>query len=157
MAVIQKDLNTTATLMASTIAVYMFVVGATCLVWGPFADRYGRRRTLLISSALFTGVSVACLFSVNIAMLIALRALQGAAVSAMMVAANAVLADSWQPAERGKAMGIFMIPTRELLDGLLFCLLLYCVFGGVSLEGVGRGRGPCAAVHTPPHPQQNAR
>jgi hypothetical protein len=46
---------------------------------------------------------------------VALRALQGAAVSAMMVSSNAVLADSWEPAQRGKAMGIFMIPTREPL------------------------------------------
>jgi hypothetical protein len=49
--------------------------------------------------------------------LIAFRALQGAAVSAMMVAANAVLADSWEPSQRGKAMGVFAIPTRELWDG----------------------------------------
>ncbi len=39
--------------------------------------------------------------------------MQGASVSAMMVAANAVLADSWEPAQRGKAMGVFAIPTRE--------------------------------------------
>jgi MFS family permease len=44
--------------------------------------------------------------------LIAFRALQGASVSAMMVAANAVLADSWEPAQRGRAMGVFAVPTR---------------------------------------------
>lgn len=47
------------------------------------------------------------------AALIAFRALQGAAVSAMMVAATAVLSDSWEPSQRGKAMGVFAIPTRE--------------------------------------------
>lgn len=45
--------------------------------------------------------------------LLACRALQGAAVSALMVAANAVLADTWAPAVRGKAMGVFAVPTRE--------------------------------------------
>jgi MFS family permease len=108
---IQQDLQTTATLMASTIAVYMFVVGATALFWGPFADRFGRRLTLLAASGLFTAVSVACVFAPNVAALIALRALQGASVSAMMVASNAVLADSWAPAQRGTALGYFMIPT----------------------------------------------
>ena len=49
--------------------------------------------------------------------LIAFRALQGGSVSALMVAANAVLADSWEPAQRGKAMGLFMIPTREREGG----------------------------------------
>ncbi|GBF94820.1 MFS general substrate transporter [Raphidocelis subcapitata] len=130
MAVIEKDLKTTSTLMASTIAVYMFVVGLSALVWGPFADRYGRRRTLLIASSIFTAVSVACIFSVNIAMLIALRALQGGAVSAMMVSSNAVLADSWEPAQRGKAMGIFMIPT---LVGPIAGPLL----GGALSQGLG--------------------
>ena len=38
----------------------------SALVWGPFADRYGRRRTMLIASALFTGFSIACLFSPNV-------------------------------------------------------------------------------------------
>jgi len=148
--------------MAATIAVYMFVVGVTALFWGPFCDRWGRRNTLLISCALFTGFSTGCVFvphieskwwlflrahvrsgrTVNtvdcglplqptavcawltiaschplISVLIAFRALQGAAVSALMVAANAVLADSWEPAQRGKAMGVFSIPTREFVLG----------------------------------------
>jgi MFS family permease len=46
--------------MAATIAVYMFTVGITALFWGPFCDRWGRRSTLLISCAAFTGVSVGC-------------------------------------------------------------------------------------------------
>ncbi|GBF97583.1 hypothetical protein Rsub_10719 [Raphidocelis subcapitata] len=111
LSVIQRELGTTQTLMAATIAVYMFVVGVTALFWGPFCDRWGRRNTLLISCSAFTLFSIGCVFSWRIDMLIAFRALQGAAVSAMMVAANAVLADSWEPAQRGKAMGVFAIPT----------------------------------------------
>lgn len=52
--------------MAATVAVYMFTVGATALFWGPFADRYGRRRTLLIASAAFTAFSIGCIFAPNI-------------------------------------------------------------------------------------------
>lgn len=128
--VIQKDLNTTATLMASTISTYMFVCGVTALFWGPFADRYGRRITLLIASAAFTGMSIGCVFATTIGMLIAFRALQGGCVSAMMVSANAVLADSWEPAQRGKAMGIYMIPT---LVGPIVGPLL----GGGLAQGLG--------------------
>lgn len=54
--------------------------------------------------------------------LIAFRALQGGAVSALMVAATAVLSDSWEPAQRGRAMGIFMVPTREQAEGGNSCL-----------------------------------
>ncbi|KIY93653.1 putative MFS-type transporter ydgK [Monoraphidium neglectum] len=130
LTVIQKDLNTTATLMAATVAVYLFTVGLSALFWGPFADRYGRRKSMLIASFLFTAFSIGCVFAPNIAALVALRALQGAAVSAMMVSSNAVLADSWEPAQRGKAMGIFMIPT---LVGPIVGPLL----GGGLSQGLG--------------------
>ncbi len=43
-----------------------FVVGLSALFWGPFADRYGRRRTLLIASAAFTGISIGCIFAPTI-------------------------------------------------------------------------------------------
>jgi hypothetical protein len=43
-----------------------FVVGISALFWGPFADRYGRRKTLLISSGAFTAVSIGCVFAPNI-------------------------------------------------------------------------------------------
>lgn len=52
--------------MAATIAVYMFTVGVTALFWGPFCDRWGRRNTLLLSCAAFTGFSVGCVFVPNI-------------------------------------------------------------------------------------------
>ncbi|KAI8466824.1 MAG: major facilitator superfamily domain-containing protein [Monoraphidium minutum] len=111
LSIIERELNTTATLMAATVGVYMFTVGATALLWGPFCDRYGRRNTLLLSSSTFVGFSLGCTFAPSIQMLIAFRALQGSAVSALMVAATAVLSDSWEPAQRGRAMGIFTIPT----------------------------------------------
>lgn len=49
--------------MAATVGVYMFTVGATALLWGPFCDRYGRRNTLLLSSFCFIGFSIGCTFS----------------------------------------------------------------------------------------------
>lgn len=52
--------------MAATIAVYMFVVGVTALFWGPFCDRWGRRKTLLISCTAFTLFSIGCVFSWHI-------------------------------------------------------------------------------------------
>lgn len=52
--------------MAATIAVYMGVVGCTALLWGPFCDRWGRRKTLLLSCAAFTAVSVGCALAHNI-------------------------------------------------------------------------------------------
>jgi MFS family permease len=44
---------------------------------GPFSDRYGRRLTYNLSTVVFLGTTLGCIFSPNINVLIALRALQG--------------------------------------------------------------------------------
>ncbi|GBF98177.1 hypothetical protein Rsub_10677 [Raphidocelis subcapitata] len=107
---IEKDLNTTSTATAASVAIYLFTVGAASLVWGPAADKWGRKLVLWTSSAMFLGFSFGCAFAPNITVLIVFRALQGMAVAAYGVGASAVLADTFPPQERGKAMGILSIP-----------------------------------------------
>jgi MFS family permease len=73
---IKKDLKTTSTATAASVAIYLFTVGVAALVWGPAADRWGRKAVLRTSSALFLGFSLGCALSPNITALIVLRALQ---------------------------------------------------------------------------------
>jgi MFS family permease len=141
------------------------------LIWGPIIDRFGRRRTLWVSSAMFLGFSIACYFAPNITLLIIFRALQvrargggpgsawfvigetsnaarlhtcteadgdaigrvckqtaspcaphaqpnhghslsgqGMSVASYGVGAQAIMADTFPPHERGKAMGLLSIP-----------------------------------------------
>ncbi|KAI8462481.1 MAG: major facilitator superfamily domain-containing protein, partial [Monoraphidium minutum] len=110
LATIRDDLNTTQTLAAASISVYMFALGLGSLLWGPVADRWGRRLTLYCSCVLFLGFTAACAFSRGIAQLIAFRALQGAAISAFGVSAVAIVADVFPPESRGRAMGLATIP-----------------------------------------------
>lgn len=107
---IQKDLNTDATATAGSVAIYLFLVGVGALLWGPVIDRFGRRPTLWAASAAFVGFSVACYFATNITQLIVFRALQGMAVASYGVGAQAIMADTFPPQERGKAMGLLSIP-----------------------------------------------
>lgn len=67
LAAIQSDLRTTQTLVAGVIAIYMFSVGATALLWGPACDRVGRRPTMLVSNAAFLGFTAGCTFAPTIA------------------------------------------------------------------------------------------
>jgi MFS family permease len=84
--------------------------------WGRLADRYGRRRVLLLGSAGFTLAYWAmCLFidgalrwlpgaSVAFVGLMLVRGLIGACYAALPVAANALIADHVAPQQRARAM-----------------------------------------------------
>ena len=68
----------------------MLAVALGALVWGPIADRFGRRLVLWSASAAFVASSVVCVFAKSIEVLVAFRALQGVALAAYAVGTNAV-------------------------------------------------------------------
>jgi MFS transporter, DHA1 family, multidrug resistance protein len=76
---IEQDLHASVAQVSATVSVYLFAVAAANLIWGPLADRFGRRMVYLTSLAAFTGTALACLWAANISMLLVFRALQGAA------------------------------------------------------------------------------
>ena len=92
------------------------------LVTGWFAERVGRKRTMLIASAL---AALACLpicfCGGNFWLFYAGRALQGFAAGMVGVVVPMYLAESLPASDRGKGAGIF-----QLMDtvGILFCSLV---------------------------------
>ncbi|GAX74294.1 hypothetical protein CEUSTIGMA_g1743.t1 [Chlamydomonas eustigma] len=106
---IATDLKATDTEVATTVSIYMFMVGLMALVWGPASDRFGRRINYYLALALFLVTTVVCIFSLNIQMLIAFRCLQGVAVASFVSVGGGVVADIFPPHERGFASGLFMI------------------------------------------------
>ena len=70
---------------------YVFTFGFMQLVYGPIADRFGRRPVLLIAMSLYCVASVLCAFAPTFETLLAGRALQGAAASAAPALARAVI------------------------------------------------------------------
>src|SRR5262245_61361743 len=56
---------------------YVIAAAATTPVWGKLGDRNGRKRTLEVALAVFVLSSALCAVAGTIAMLIALRAVQG--------------------------------------------------------------------------------
>jgi len=59
---------------------------------------------------LYESMTIACVFSTSINMLIVLRALEGLVVAGTIVPATAIIADVFPPEERGAANGLFFIP-----------------------------------------------
>lgn len=61
------------------LALFYFPLGISSLAWGPACDVWGRKSIYLASTAMFAAASFGCIFAQNMAMLLAFRALQGAA------------------------------------------------------------------------------
>lgn len=96
--------------VALTVSIYLAAVGVGQICFGPLADRFGRLRIIFGCLFIYEILTVSCIFSPTIEWLITLRTLQGFFVSGTIVSAQAIIADIYEEAERGNAMGIFLAP-----------------------------------------------
>jgi MFS transporter, DHA1 family, multidrug resistance protein len=93
--------------MLSMLLFFLFTVGQ--IVWGPLSDYYGRLSVLYVSLAIFEAFTIACIFARDINTLIVLRTVQGFIVGNAVVAVQAIISDVFAPAQRGAAMGAFLV------------------------------------------------
>ncbi|RUS19762.1 hypothetical protein BC937DRAFT_86956 [Endogone sp. FLAS-F59071] len=100
---IQRDLDTTETLVNATLSMFTFFMAFFPLIWASFSDRYGRRNLYLISFIIYILGSIGCALSNNIALLIIFRGISAAGVSSTMSLGAGTLADIFYPEERGAA------------------------------------------------------
>jgi MFS family permease len=76
------------------------------LLFGWVADRIGRTRALMASIILYSIASAACGFSHSIPQLATFRFLLGLGMGGEWTAGAALIAETWRPAHRGKALGM---------------------------------------------------
>jgi EmrB/QacA subfamily drug resistance transporter len=89
-----------------TIAAYTITTASLMLTSGSIGDRFGRRTVLQAGLAVFTLASLGCGLAPGTGWLIAFRALQGAAGSALTPMAMAILTATFtDPAARARAIG----------------------------------------------------
>jgi DHA1 family bicyclomycin/chloramphenicol resistance-like MFS transporter len=91
------------------IAAYVFGFGSTQLVYGPLADRYGRKAILTVSLSLFALMSVACAFAWNFETIILARVLQGVAAAASRVLAISIVRDRYSGRQMARVMSLSFI------------------------------------------------
>src|SRR3989454_4747961 len=90
---------------------------------GWLAATFGRKRLLMMSVTGFTISSFLCGIAPNLGSLIAFRILQGATGGALQPLSQAVLLESFEPHDRGKAMGFWGL-------GIVVAPILGPVLGG---------------------------
>ncbi len=113
-----------------TIAALILAFGIAQLVWGPLADRFGRRPVLLVGLSTFCLASLGCALAGSIEALIAWRAVQGACMAAAIVVARAMLRDLYAPHEGAQVMSL-------ALSGLGLIALFGPLLGGFITTALG--------------------
>tara|TARA_Y100001970_G_scaffold290883_1_gene426104 strand:+ start:604 stop:1614 length:1011 start_codon:yes stop_codon:yes gene_type:complete len=78
------------------------------LIYGPIADRFGRRPVLLIAMSLYCVATILCAFAPTFETLLLARALQGASASAAPALARAVIRDLYGVDGSRKVMSYVM-------------------------------------------------
>src|SRR5215510_14691439 len=117
------DLNASTSDLQWFVDAYTLVLAAVLLPAGLLGDRYGRKKVLLISLALFGVASLACAYSGSAGALIAARALLGLGAAAILPLS--VLPVLFTPEERPRAIAavtgaVFVsYPVGPILGGWL--------------------------------------
>jgi EmrB/QacA subfamily drug resistance transporter len=102
---ISDDLDTGLADQQWVVEAYLLGLVALLLVGGSLGDQFGRRRMFDIGLVLFGVTSIACAIAPNSAILIGSRAAQGFAGALLVPGSLAILAATFEGAERGKAVG----------------------------------------------------
>jgi EmrB/QacA subfamily drug resistance transporter len=84
---------------------YLLTLGSLILIGGSLGDIYGERRVFASGVAAFGVLSLACALAPTIGVLIAARALQGAAGALVTPSSLAIIVASFAPRERMAAVG----------------------------------------------------
>ncbi|WP_379072025.1 CmlA/FloR family chloramphenicol efflux MFS transporter [Mesorhizobium sp. UC74_2] len=102
-----QKLNTSPALIQLTLSLYMVLLGAGQIVFGPLSDRIGRRPVLLGGAMLFAAASFALATTTTGALFLGLRLLQAVGASAALVATFATVRDVY--AERPEGTVIYSL------------------------------------------------
>lgn len=104
---IARDLACSFADIEWVVSAYILAFAACLMPMGALADRFGRRRLLLLGLALFTFASLLCGLAPGAGALNAARALQGVGAALQLSAALAVLGHEFRGADRARAFGFW--------------------------------------------------
>ena len=146
-----------------TLSLFFITFSTSMLLWGPYSDRNGRKRTLHIGTCIYVASSIACIFSRNIYMLLGFRVTQAIGGAAAGAVALAITKDIYPSREREKiiaalAMIIAVSPICAPLAGaaIINAGSWRTVFGFLAALGVVALAGSLLIRETLPESERSS-
>jgi len=100
-----------------TVSAVVLAIAAGAWVWGPVSDRIGRRRSLVLASAMLVVPTIAAGLSPTFGALVACRTLQGLCMPGLLTVGVPFVAEAFAPQIGGRAMGYYV--SALVLGGLI--------------------------------------
>lgn len=105
---ISQDLNLDISRAGLLITAYMIPFGIFQIIFGPLADRYGKKQVVTFSILTFTIATGVCALGTSLSSLALFRALTGIFAASVMPISLALIGDVFPMNERQQAIGTFM-------------------------------------------------
>lgn len=140
---ITEALNTTDSYVQISLSMFLggFAIGQ--LLWGPLADKFGRKKPILVALLIFISASVACIYVRTIEQLWIARFIQAIGGCAGVVIARAIVTDYFEKNQTLKIfallaliMGIAPILAPSIGNGVLAFFGWKGLFGAMAALGV---------------------
>ncbi|HTR74189.1 MAG TPA: DHA2 family efflux MFS transporter permease subunit [Solirubrobacterales bacterium] len=104
---IHNDFGASVQALEWTVNAYVLTYGVLLLTGAALGDRFGRRRMFVTGIALFTAASAGAALAPSADLLIAARAVQGAAAALVTPLTLTLIASAFPPEKRGLALGVW--------------------------------------------------
>ncbi|MBV6701906.1 MFS transporter [Kitasatospora aureofaciens] len=108
LATIRRELHTSPTGVHWVMNAYMLTLAALVAASGRLADVFGRRRVFAVGLVVFGAGSLLSATAPGLPLLVAWRAVQGVGAALLIPTALTIVAGSFPPAERGRAVGTYI-------------------------------------------------
>ncbi len=134
---LEKDLHASSSSVQFSLAAFFIGMAVGQALYGPIADRFGRKRPLYAGISLYVLASLGCAFAPNIETLIALRFVQALGGCAGIVIARAMVRDLFDREASAKVFSLLtlVLGVAPILAPLLGGYVLK-IFGWRAIFGI---------------------
>jgi YNFM family putative membrane transporter len=105
---LSREFDVSAAEAGLTVSIVILVLAAGAWLWGPLSDRWGRKRTLVLASALVAPPTLASALAPSFEVLLLCRALQGLCMPGLLTVGAPYVVEVFGPRLGGRAMGLYI-------------------------------------------------